>query len=112
MKNFADLKQYIKKHDAGKYYLLRDTDKTISIQVYGSHLTQANIQINSNAVIKFEERTEDLFTVSMCENNDPTYTIKYSKCKDFPLNDNLSILINCFLNSDYISDVVGALLLN
>ena len=112
MKNFGDLKRYIQSHSDSVYCLMKNVDKTICIQVYASEYAQANIQINGNAVIKFEERSNDVFAVAICENNDPDYIIQYSRIQKYSIQDDLVSLLENFSDSDYIRDIVGALLVN
>lgn len=111
MLNFIEFKNCMISKGAGEHLILSIPSKIVSVQLYDGITFQGNIQINDHAVMKFEERQPNTISFFMCANDDLDYIIQYTNPFMASPNSLIFDLGNHFSNSDYISDVVAALLL-
>ena len=83
----------------------------LNFQFYQSSVCQFNIStITADfPVIKFEERSDEIFTVAVAEKNG-TEKILYAKSKQFQMDDSITTLLQYFDYGKDINIVVGDLL--
>lgn len=107
MRSFLELKQFRDKNLKERNLIFNMGSSSFQIYENG---TELNISVsNSNgAVIKFEERQPDIFTVAVAYDED--CIIRYADAKRFKLSDKLTSLIDEFPNGYFIDNVVATLL--
>lgn len=107
MRKFSELKKFMNDNLQKEklYFKLFGT----RFQVYQNG-TDMNISAGTSfgAVIKFEERQQNIFTVAVANNEE--CIINYGNSKSFSLEDDITSLINAFPDGYFIDEVVAALL--
>ncbi len=106
MKTFYDLKEKLIDISKSKKNFCKLGE--LNFQIYESHICQFNIQTRNYRypVIKFEERSKDIFTVAVTETSE---VIEYSKSHSFNINDSIDTLLDIFPSGQDINVIVEEL---
>lgn len=107
MRKFLELKTFMNENLKNEH--LSFTEHDANFQIYRNG-TDMNIGISgiSEPVIKFEERQQGTFTVSVTYDDD--CIIDYASNKNFLMSDNIVSLIDAFPNAYLIDNIVSSLL--